>query len=176
MDSPGPIFFKQERVGKNWEIFKIYKFRTMYIEAPEDIPTYMLKDTDILITSIGRILRKTSIDELPQLINVLRGEMSLVGPRPVIKNDIDLLNEREKYKVNNEIPGLSGWAQINGRDEISYVEKAKYDAEYVKQKSLSFDLLCLYNTFFYVAKKKDIKEGIHEDSIPHYINGMEEKV
>lgn len=136
----------------------------------------MLENPDNLITNIGRILRKTSLDELPQLINVLRGEMSLIGPRPVIENDADLLNEREKYNVNSELPGISGWAQINGRDEISYIEKAKYDAEYVKRKSLSFDLLCIYNTFFYVAKKKDIKEGMHETNSIPYVSGMEEKV
>ena len=159
IESRGPVFFKQKRVGLKKSHFNILKFRTMYIETPQDTPTHLLSDPDAYITRVGRILRKTSLDELPQLINILRGEMSFVGPRPALWNQYDLIDEREKYGANDLLPGLTGWAQINGRDELSILEKAKLDGIYVEQLNFSTDLKCFIYTFVSVIKKEGIVEG-----------------
>src|SRR5690606_396970 len=134
-ESPGPVFFKQRRIGKDKKEFEILKFRTMKIDAPNDMPTHMLDKPDSYITRIGKFLRKTSLDELPQLFNILKGEMSLIGPRPALWNQDDLIAERDKYQANNVLPGLTGLAQISGRDEIPIEVKAKIDGEYVKKKN-----------------------------------------
>ena len=159
MDSKGPVLFKQKRIGKNKEPFYILKFRTMYIETPKDMATHLLSDPDQFITRTGRFLRKSSLDELPQLFNILKGEMSLVGPRPALWNQIDLIKERDLYKANEIYPGVTGWAQINGRDELAITEKAKLDGEYVQHQSLKFDLECLVRTFTSILKKDGIVEG-----------------
>ena len=125
LDSPGPIIFKQKRVGKNREYFNILKFRTMYIDTPSDMPTHMLANPDQYITKAGKFLRKTSLDELPQIINILKGEMAIIGPRPALWNQYDLIGERDKYQANDIRPGLTGWAQINGRDELEYRCKSR---------------------------------------------------
>ena len=139
-ESPGDIIFRQKRIGKDKKIFRIYKFRTMYSEAPADMPTHLLESPDAFITKTGKFLRKTSLDELPQLFNILKGEMSVVGPRPALWNQYDLVAERDKYGANAVRPGLTGLAQIRGRDELSIKEKAAYDGEYVKKMSLITDL------------------------------------
>ena len=159
MDSKGPVLFKQKRIGRNKEPFYILKFRTMYIETPKDMATHLLSDPDQFITRTGRFLRKSSLDELPQLFNILKGEMSLVGPRPALWNQIDLIKERDLYKANEIYPGVTGWAQINGRDELAITEKAKLDGEYVQHQSLKFDLECLVRTFTSILKKDGIVEG-----------------
>ena len=159
LDSKGPIFFKQKRVGKNKKIFNIYKFRTMKVDTPNDAPTHLLKNPDIFITKVGRILRKTSLDELPQLINILKGEMSIIGPRPALWNQYDLIKERDLYNVNEVYPGLTGWAQINGRDELTIKRKAELDGEYVDNMSLLFDTKCFVKTIITVIKNEGIVEG-----------------
>jgi len=159
ISSKGPILFKQKRVGKNKNIFTIYKFRTMRIDTPKDTPTHMLKDPDKYITKIGKFLRKTSLDELPQIINIFKGEMSIVGPRPALWNQDDLIAEREKYGVNKLRPGLTGWAQINGRDELEIPIKAALDGEYVKKQSLFFDIKIFFKTIFSIFKSKGVVEG-----------------
>ena len=131
----------------------------MYIETPKDMATHLLSDPDQFITRTGRFLRKSSLDELPQLFNILKGEMSLVGPRPALWNQIDLIKERDLYKANEIYPGVTGWAQINGRDELAITEKAKLDGEYVQHQSLKFDLECLVRTFTSILKKDGIVEG-----------------
>lgn len=158
-DSKGPIFFKQKRYGKNKKFFYIYKFRTMYVEAPKDMPTHMLSNPEQYITRVGKFLRKTSLDELPQIINILKGEMSIVGPRPALWNQEDLIQERDKYGANAIKPGLTGWAQINGRDELEIEEKAKYDGEYVEKVSFLFDMRCFFETFISVFKSDGVVEG-----------------
>lgn len=158
-DSKGPILFKQKRFMKNKSFFYILKFRTMRIDTPKDMPTHLLENPDHWITRIGKILRKTSLDELPQIINILKGEMSIVGPRPALWNQIDLIEERDKYGANDIPVGLTGWAQINGRDELPIEVKAKYDGEYVKKMSLMFDLKCILLTFINVIHQKGIVEG-----------------
>ena len=159
LDSKGSIFFKQKRIGKNKKFFYIYKFRTMYIDTPKDMPTHMLQNPDNFITKIGAFLRKTSLDELPQIINILKGEMSIVGPRPALWNQDDLIAERDKYNANNVDVGLTGWAQINGRDELPIQEKAKLDGFYVKNKSLLLDIKCIFLTAFSVFKSDGVVEG-----------------
>src|SRR5699024_5619417 len=139
IDSKGPILFKQKRIGKDKKHFWILKFRTMKIDAPKDMPTHLLTDPEQYITKVGKFLRKTSLDELPQIWNILIGDMSIIGPRPALWNQYDLIKERDKYKANNIKPGLTGWAQINGRDEIPIEEKAILDGQYVKQMSLFMD-------------------------------------
>lgn len=158
-DSNGPIFFKQKRVGKDKKEFEILKFRTMRLNAPKDMPTHMLKNPEVFITNSGRYLRKYSIDEIPQLINILKGEMSIVGPRPALWNQYDLLEERDRYGANSITPGLTGWAQVNGRDELSISEKASYDGEYTKKLSFYFDCICFLRTILNVIKHKGIFEG-----------------
>lgn len=165
LDSKGPVFFKQKRVGKDKKHFYIYKFRTMRTDTPKDMPTHMLKNPEIFITRVGKFLRKTSLDELPQIINILKGEMSIIGPRPALWNQYDLIKERDKFGANNVYPGLTGWAQINGRDELPIDVKAKYDGEYAKRMSLVFDLKIFLKTIFSVVKSEGIKEGASETQI-----------
>ncbi len=159
IDSPGPVFFRQKRVGIHVTYFEIYKFRTMRIDTPKDMPTHMLKDPEQYITKVGKFLRKYSLDELPQLINILKGDMSFVGPRPALWNQEDLIQEREKYHANDVYPGLTGWAQINGRDELEIPVKAKLDGDYVRNMGLVFDIKCILGTFGSVAKAEGVVEG-----------------
>lgn len=157
--SKGPILFKQERIGKNKKCFKVLKFRTMRIDAPKDVPTHMLEDPQKYITGIGRFLRKTSLDEIPQAFNIFIGQMSVVGPRPALYNQDDLIIERDKYFANNIRPGLSGWAQCNGRDTLSISEKARLDGEYVKRFNFWFDVKIVFRTVFQAFRGKDEVEG-----------------
>lgn len=159
IESRGPVFFKQKRVGLKKSHFNILKFRTMYIETPQDTPTHLLADPDVYITRVGRFLRKTSLDELPQLFNILKGEMSFVGPRPALWNQYDLIDERDKYKANDTLPGLTGWAQINGRDELPIEVKAKLDGEYVQRMGILMDSRCFIATVFSVLKSDGVVEG-----------------
>jgi O-antigen biosynthesis protein WbqP len=155
LTSPGPVIHWSKRVGKDNRIFLMPKFRTMHIGAP-DVPTHLLKDYDIYLTSIGLFLRKTSLDELPQLWSVLKGDMSFVGPRPALFNQEDLIALRTEKGVHQLIPGITGWAQINGRDDISIPVKVEYDEYYLKNQSFFFDLKILWNTFFKVIKKEGV--------------------
>lgn len=159
LTSPGPVLFKQKRVGINKTHFNIYKFRTMRIDTPKDMPTHLLENPDQYITSIGKFLRKTSLDELPQLINIFKGDMSIVGPRPALWNQYDLIAERDKYHANDILPGLTGWAQVNGRDELEIDIKAKLDGEYVKKMSFFFDCKCFWMTISSVLKHEGVVEG-----------------
>lgn len=159
LDSKGPILFKQKRVGIHKKYFYIYKFRTMYIDTPKDMPTHLLKNPDQYITKVGRFLRKTSLDELPQIFNILKGEMSVIGPRPALWNQDDLVAERDKYGANDCTPGLTGWAQINGRDELPIPIKAKLDGEYATRISFKFDLKCFFGTIKSVLKSDGVVEG-----------------
>ena len=159
MDSKGPVFFKQKRIGINRSFFQIYKFRTMLSETPSDMPTHLLDNPDAFITKSGRFLRKTSLDELPQLINILKGEMAFIGPRPALWNQDDLADERDKYKANDVLPGLTGWAQINGRDELPIKDKAQLDGEYIQNMSFWFDIKCFFGTFISILKSDGVVEG-----------------
>lgn len=159
IDSPGPILFKQKRVGIHKTHFDILKFRTMKFDTPKDVPTHMLENPEQYITKVGNFLRKTSLDELPQLINILKGDMSIVGPRPALWNQDDLLTEREKYGANDVVPGLTGWAQINGRDELDIPVKAKLDGDYVQQLGLTMDLKCFFGTIRVLLKSEGVSEG-----------------
>ncbi len=158
-DSKGPVFFKQKRFGQDKRLFYIYKFRSMRSDTPGDMPTHLLADPASFITKSGHFLRKTSLDELPQLLNIIKGEMSFVGPRPALWNQYDLIDEREKVGANGVPPGLTGWAQINGRDELPIDVKATLDGEYVERKSLIFDIVIIVKTFVSVVKKDGYKEG-----------------
>ena len=159
IDSRGPVLFKQKRVGIHKTYFSIYKFRTMRTDTPKDMPTHMLKDPDQYITKVGRFLRRSSLDELPQLFNILKGDMSFVGPRPALWNQDDLVAERDKYRANDVIPGLTGWAQINGRDELEIPVKAALDGEYVRKMGFWFDTRCILGTFTSVLKADGVVEG-----------------
>lgn len=159
LDSPGPILFKQKRVGIHKSHFFILKYRTMRIDTPKDTPTHLLENPNKYITGIGRIMRLLSLDELPQLFNILKGEMSFVGPRPALWNQFDLIEERDKYGANDVPVGLTGWAQINGRDELPIDVKAKLDGDYVNQRNLFFDIKCILLTFKAVVTKDGVKEG-----------------
>lgn len=159
LDSKGPILFKQKRFGKNKTFFYIYKFRTMRTDTPSDMPTNMLSDPDQYITRAGKFLRKTSLDELPQIINILKGEMAIIGPRPALWNQDDLIAERDRYHANDIKPGLTGWAQINGRDELEIEVKAKLDGDYVKHMSFLFDMKCFFGTITSVLKHDGVVEG-----------------
>lgn len=159
LNSKGPILFKQKRVGINKTYFNIFKFRTMYIDTPSDMPTHMLDNPDQFITKAGKFLRKTSLDELPQIINILKGEMSIIGPRPALWNQYDLIEERDRYHANDVRPGLTGWAQINGRDELEIPVKAKLDGEYVERISFLFDVKCFFGTIASVLKSDGVVEG-----------------
>jgi len=159
LGSKGPVFFKQKRIGKNKQEFYILKFRTMRTDTPKDMPTHMLQNPDVFITKIGGFLRKTSLDELPQIINILKGEMSIIGPRPALWNQYDLIAERDRYRANDIYPGLTGWAQINGRDELPIEIKARLDGEYVKKMSFGFDVKCFFGTISCVMKHDGVVEG-----------------
>jgi len=159
IDSPGPVLFKQTRIGQGKKQFKILKFRTMRIDTPKDIPTHMLLNPDQYITRLGRFLRKSSLDEIPQIWNIFVGQMSVIGPRPALWNQDDLINERDKYGANAMVPGLTGWAQINGRDELPIEIKAKLDGEYTEKISLAMDVRCFIGTIRSVLKKEGIVEG-----------------
>ena len=158
-DSQGPVFFRQKRVGRNKTHFMIVKFRTMYTSAPKDMPTHLVQNSGSMITKAGRILRKTSLDELPQLWNILKGEMSLVGPRPALYNQYDLIAERDKYRANDVRPGLTGLAQISGRDELAIETKAKRDGEYIAKMSVSTDISILCRTFLSVIKHEGVRDN-----------------
>ena len=158
-DSKGPVFFKQKRIGKGKKIFTILKFRTMRTDTPPDAPTHELADPKKWITKVGGFLRKTSLDELPQIFNIFAGQMSVIGPRPALWNQDDLIAERDKYGANDVRPGLTGWAQINGRDELEIPVKAKLDGEYVERMGFFFDCKCFFGTVFSVLKSDGVVEG-----------------
>lgn len=159
LDTPGPILFKQKRVGINKSHFYILKFRTMRIDTPKDTPTHLLTNPDQYITKVGKFLRKTSLDELPQIINILKGEMAVIGPRPALWNQYDLIEERDKYGANDVPVGLTGWAQINGRDELEIPLKAKLDGEYAQNIGPILDIKCFFGTIFSVMKSDGVLEG-----------------
>ena len=159
IDSRGPVFFVQKRVTKDKEHFSIYKFRTMQINTPSDTPTHLLDNPDQWITQVGKFMRRASLDELPQLINIIRGDMSIVGPRPALWNQFDLLEERDKCCANDVMPGLTGWAQVNGRDTVSIEDKARYDGYYVEHASFLFDMRCFILTIVTVLKRDGVQEG-----------------
>lgn len=159
LDSPGPILFTQKRVGIHKSYFQIYKFRTMRTDTPKDMPTHMLSNPEQYITRTGSFLRRTSLDELPQIFNIFKGDMSIVGPRPALWNQYDLIAERDKYGANDVLPGLTGWAQINGRDELEIPVKAKLDGDYVKKYGLGMDLRCFFGTFVSVLRQDGVVEG-----------------
>ena len=161
--SPGPILFKQRRIGKDNVEFEIYKFRTMRIDTP-NVPTHLLENPEQWITPVGKFLRKTSLDELPQLFNILKGEMSIVGPRPALYNQIDLRDMRTAVGVHKLIPGLTGWAQINGRDEIPLSLKVRLDKEYLDRKSFLFDIKIIFMTVLSVLKSDGVQEGRAENN------------
>lgn len=167
-DSKGPVFFTQKRVGKNKEYFNILKFRTMRIDTPKDMPTHLLENPEKYITRAGKFLRKTSLDELPQLFNIIAGKMAFVGPRPALWNQYDLIEERDKYGANDVRPGLTGWAQVNGRDELEIPVKVRFDGEYVSKISFFFDVKCIFKTFIGVIKHEGVVEGgtgaLHKES------------
>ena len=165
LDSKGPILFKQRRIGLHKKEFNILKFRTMKIDTPKDTPTHLLENPDMYITKVGKFLRKTSLDELPQIINIIKGDMCIVGPRPALWNQFDLIEERDKYRANDIVPGLTGWAQINGRDELPIDVKAKLDGEYVKRCSFGFDVKCFFLTFVKVLKRDGVVEGKTKEQI-----------
>lgn len=159
VDDPGPVFFRQKRVGIHKTHFQILKFRTMKMDTPKDTPTHLLEDPQRYITRVGRILRKTSLDELPQIFQIFTGKMSVIGPRPALWNQFDLIEEREKYGANDLRPGLTGWAQINGRDELPIDVKARLDGEYVQRLSFAFDCKCFFGTIASVLKHDGVVEG-----------------
>ena len=159
LDSKGPVFFRQKRVGKGKTYFFILKFRTMYADTPSDVPTHLLKDPQALITRSGRFLRKTSLDELPQMFNILAGQMSISCPRPALWNQYDLIEERERLGANDVLPGLTGWAQVNGRDELPIPVKARYDGEYAQHVTFGFDVKIFFKTIGNVITGKDVVEG-----------------
>jgi len=159
ISSPGPVFFRQKRYGKDRRFFMILKFRSMYVDAPRDVPTHLLTDPAQFITPVGKWLRRTSLDELPQVINILRGDISLVGPRPALWNQDDLMDERDKYGANNIPVGLTGLAQISGRDELSIEEKATFDGQYARDMGFWLDLKILWRTFIQAISGKGVQEG-----------------
>lgn len=159
IDSKGPILFKQDRVGKNKKLFKIWKFRSMYTNTDPNAPTHMLNKANSHITKVGHFIRKTSLDELPQLFNILSGKMSFVGPRPALWNQYDLIEERDKYHANDIKPGLTGLAQVSGRDELEIPIKAKFDGEYVIKRNLFYDLGLIFKTAIKVFKHDGVVEG-----------------
>lgn len=159
LDSPGPVFFRQKRVGKNKKHFQILKFRTMRIDTPHDMPTHLLQDPDQYITRVGRFLRRTSLDELPQLWNIFVGDMAVIGPRPALWNQYDLLDARDQYGANDLRPGLTGWAQIHGRDELEIPEKARMDGYYAQNLSFGLDVRCFFGTIKAVLAHDGVVEG-----------------
>lgn len=163
IDDPGPFFFRQKRVGIHQSTFYLWKFRSMKVSTPKDVPTHLLENPEQYITRVGRFLRKTSLDELPQIFQIFTGSMSIVGPRPALWNQFDLIEERDRYGANDVRPGLTGWAQINGRDELTIAEKARYDGEYVARLSFAFDVKCFFGTFGKVLRQEDVVEGAHDE-------------
>lgn len=163
LDSKGPVLFRQKRVGIHKTHFHILKFRTMRTDTPKDMPTHLLKDPEQYITKVGKFLRRTSLDELPQIVNILKGDMAVVGPRPALWNQFDLIEERDKYGANDVRPGLTGWAQINGRDELEIPVKAKLDGEYTEAlrngKGFRMDCRCFFGTFLSVLREEGVVEG-----------------
>lgn len=159
IDDPGPVFFRQKRVGIHKTYFNILKFRTMKMDTPHDMPTHLLENPEQYITRVGRFLRKTSLDELPQIAQIFTGKMSIIGPRPALWNQYDLIAVRDKYGANDIRPGLSGWAQINGRDELPIEVKARLDGEYVEKLSFAFDCKCFFGTIVKVVKREGVVEG-----------------
>ena len=159
IDDPGPVFFRQKRVGIHKSHFQILKFRTMKMNTPKDTPTHLLENPEQYITRVGRVLRKLSLDELPQIFQIFTGEMSVIGPRPALWNQFDLIEERDKYGANDVRPGLTGWAQINGRDELPIDVKARFDGEYVEKLSFLFDCKCFFGTIISVLKSDGVVEG-----------------
>ncbi len=158
-DDPGPVFFRQKRLGIHKTHFQILKFRTMKMETPKDTPTHLLENPEQYITRVGRVLRKYSLDELPQIFQIFTGEMSIIGPRPALWNQFDLIEERDKYGANDVRPGLTGWAQINGRDELPIDVKARFDGEYVENLSFAFDCKCFFGTILSVLRSDGVVEG-----------------
>ncbi|MFC4697740.1 sugar transferase [Enterococcus aquimarinus] len=159
LDSPGPVLFKQKRVGIHKQHFNILKFRTMRIDTPSDMPTHLLENPDQWITKVGKFLRKTSLDELPQIINIFKGEMSIIGPRPALWNQFDLIEARDIYGANDVPVGLTGWAQINGRDELEIDVKARLDGEYAEKIGFPMDVRCFFGTIFSVLRRDGVVEG-----------------
>lgn len=159
IDDPGPIFFRQKRVGIHKTYFQILKFRTMKMDTPKDTPTHLLENSEQYITRVGKVLRKTSLDELPQILQIFTGKMSIIGPRPALWNQFDLIEERDKYGANDLRPGLTGWAQINGRDELDIDVKARLDGEYVQRLSFAFDCKCFFETILAVLRHDGVVEG-----------------
>lgn len=158
LEDPGPAIFRQKRIGVDKTYFYLYKFRSMKINTP-DIPTHLLENPEQYITNVGRWIRKTSLDELPQMWNIFKGDMSIIGPRPALWNQEDLISERDKYGANSIKPGLTGWAQVNGRDELDIPIKARFDGEYVEKMSFLFDCKCFLGTIFSVIQAKGVIEG-----------------
>ncbi|WP_295504736.1 sugar transferase [uncultured Streptococcus sp.] len=159
LDSKGPVLFKQKRVGLHKKHFYILKFRTMRIDTPKDTPTHLLENPEQWITRVGKFLRKTSLDELPQIWNIFVGDMSIIGPRPALWNQYDLIEERDRYGANDVLPGLTGWAQIHGRDELPIAKKAELDGYYVQHLSFGLDVRCFFGTIKSVAKSEGVVEG-----------------
>ena len=159
LDSKGPVLFKQKRVGLHKKHFYILKFRTMRIDTPKDTPTHLLENPEQWITKVGKFLRKTSLDELPQIWNIFVGDMSIIGPRPALWNQYDLIEERDRYGANDVLPGLTGWAQIHGRDELPIAKKAELDGYYVRHLSFGLDVRCFFGTIKSVAKSEGVVEG-----------------
>jgi len=159
IDDPGPVIFKQKRIGIHKSYFEIVKFRTMKVSTPKDIPTHLLDNPEQYITRIGRFMRKTSLDELPQIAQVLTGKMSIIGPRPALWNQYDLIEERDKYGANDIKPGLTGWAQVNGRDALEIIDKARYDGEYANKITFGLDLRIFFMTILAVIKREGVVEG-----------------
>lgn len=159
IEDPGPVFFTQKRVGKNKQYFKLHKFRSMKTSTPHDVPTHMLENPDQYITKVGKFIRTHSLDELPQIWDILIGNLSIIGPRPALWNQYDLIEERDRYGANDVMPGLTGWAQINGRDELDIQVKAEFDGEYVKKINFWFDLKCFCLTIFKVLRREGVVEG-----------------
>lgn len=157
--SPGPVFFVQKRIGKNKQFFNILKFRTMRTDTPKDVPTHLLDNPEQYITKVGKFLRKTSLDELPQIFNIFKGDMSVIGPRPALWNQDDLIAERDEYDINSLRPGLTGWAQIHGRDELPIPQKVQMDKYYYDHLSFCFDVKCLFMTVLSVLKSDGVVEG-----------------
>ncbi len=176
IDSPGPALFRQKRVGIHKSYFNILKFRTMQIDTPRDVPTHMLENPEHWITRVGRFLRKTSLDELPQIAQIFTGKMSIIGPRPALWNQFDLIEERDKYGANDIRPGLTGWAQINGRDELEIAEKARLDGEYVIRMSFLFDCRCFFITIVSVLRRDGIVEGGTGSHLRDITSDNQEKV
>ena len=159
LDSQGPVLFKQTRIGIHKKTFQILKFRTMRIDTPKDTPTHLLENPEQWITKVGKFLRKTSLDELPQIWNIFVGDMSIIGPRPALWNQYDLIEERDRYGANDVLPGLTGWAQIHGRDELPIAKKAELDGYYIQHLSFGLDVRCFFGTIKSVAKSEGVVEG-----------------